>query len=62
MRFIILAKHNLLTLTVLIGIVLLIVVAGSLFGDRLMERLIINMCISLILVLGLQIFMGNSGI
>lgn len=62
MNFSIFSKRHLLTLTILIGLVLIISTAAHLTGDRLIERITINLCISLILVLGLQIFMGNSGI
>jgi branched-chain amino acid transport system permease protein len=55
-------KKNLLTLMILITMVLLLLGAALLAGDRLFERIATNLCISLILVLGLQVFMGNSGI
>lgn len=55
-------NKNLLTLAVLVALVLALVGAAELAGDRLFERIATNLCISLVLVLGLQVFMGNSGI
>jgi len=55
-------KHNLITFCVLGGLILLAVVASQLVGIRLYDRVATNLCISLTLVLGLQVFMGNSGI
>jgi len=55
-------RGNLLTLAILGGLVLILVVVANLLGVRLFDRIAINLCIALILVLGLQVFMGNSGI
>ncbi len=55
-------KKNLFTLTLLVALVVMLVGAADLSGDRLIERIATNLCISLVLVLGLQVFMGNSGI
>ena len=57
-----LLRKNLLTLAVLVFLVLALVGTAELAGDRLFERIATNLCISLVLVLGLQVFMGNSGI
>jgi len=57
-----LVKKNLLTLIVLIALVLVLAGTAELAGHRLFERIVTNLCISLVLVLGLQVFMGNSGI
>ena len=57
-----LVKKNLLTLVVLVAFVLVLVDTAELAGHRLFERIVTNLCISLVLVLGLQVFMGNSGI
>jgi branched-chain amino acid transport system permease protein len=51
-----------LTLALLLLPVALLVLAVELLGVRLLERIAINLCISLALVVGLQVFMGNSGI
>lgn len=55
-------NRNLLTGLILGGLVLLTVAASEAFGIRLYDRVATNLCISLVLVLGLQVFMGNSGI
>lgn len=55
-------KKNLLTLVFLVIPVVLIIGAAVVTNDRLLERIVTNFCISLVLVLGLQVFMGNSGI
>ena len=57
-----LQKNGLLTLALLILPILLLVVATEVLQIRLYERIATTLCISLVLVLGLQIFMGNSGI
>lgn len=54
------SRHT--TLIILIGPLLLVSLLTQAIGDRLLERIVITMFINLILVLGLQIFMGNSGI
>lgn len=55
-------KRSIVTFLVLAGVVALMVGANWLLGIRLYDRIATNLCISLILVLGLQVFMGNSGI
>jgi branched-chain amino acid transport system permease protein len=55
-------NRNLLTVLLLGGLVALIVAASEALGVRLYDRIATNLCISLVLVLGLQVFMGNSGI
>lgn len=55
------ARH-VTTLAVLGALVLALVLAAQWLEVRLFERIATNLCISLILVLGLQVFMGNSGI
>jgi branched-chain amino acid transport system permease protein len=54
--------RHLATLVILGALILGLVVATQWFEIRLLDRIAINLCISLVLVLGLQIFMGNSGI
>ena len=54
--------RHLLTLLTLGGLILLLVLLNWAFGIRLYDRIATNLCISLVLVLGLQVFMGNSGI
>jgi branched-chain amino acid transport system permease protein len=51
-----------LTLALLLLPVALLVLGAELLGVRVFERIAINLCISLVLVVGLQVFMGNSGI
>ena len=51
-----------ITLTILIGLLAMLVYAAETLGVRLIDRIAINLCITLILVLSLQVFMGNSGI
>lgn len=55
-----LSEHS--TIPILIVPLLLIALFTDIFGNTLFERIIITMFINLILVLGLQIFMGNGGI
>ena len=55
-------KRNLITFVLLIVPVLLLLGAVEIADDRLFQRIATILCISLILVLGLQVFMGNSGI
>jgi branched-chain amino acid transport system permease protein len=54
-------KH-LLTAAILAALILALVLTVETLGVRVYERIAIQLCISLVLVLGLQIFMGNSGI
>jgi len=53
---------NLTTIAILSSLILVLVVTTNLLGVRLFDRIAINLCIALVLVLGLQVFMGNSGI
>lgn len=53
---------NLATVLILAGLIALLVVATEVVGVRLFDRIALNLCIALVLVLGLQVFMGNSGI
>jgi branched-chain amino acid transport system permease protein len=55
-------SKNLATIAILSGLIVLLVVGINLLGVRLFDRIAINLCIALVLVLGLQVFMGNSGI
>jgi branched-chain amino acid transport system permease protein len=55
-------NRTVLTALVLAGLVGLLVGASELLGIRVFDRIATNLCISLILVIGLQLFMGNSGI
>lgn len=55
-------RHNLVTAALLVLPVAALLLATELIGSRLFERIAISLCISLVLVLGLQLFMGNSGI
>lgn len=55
-------KRHVLTLTILFALLLGLVVGTELTDIRLFDRIATNLCISLVLVLGLQVFMGNSGI
>lgn len=54
--------RHLLTLAILGGLILGAALAAELAGIRLYNRIVTHMLISAILVLGLQMFMGNSGI
>ncbi len=54
--------RHLVTVTVLVGLVVALVVGTELTDIRLLSRLATNLLIVLVLVLGLQVFMGNSGI
>ena len=55
------ARHG-ATLLILSGLIVALVVVAELLGARLFDRIATNLCIALVLVLGLQVFMGNSGI
>lgn len=55
-------KHSYLTALILIGVILVIGVGSQMLGIRLYDRIATNLLISLVLVVGLQIFMGNSGL
>ena len=55
-------KHSYLTALVLIAVIAAIAVGSQLIGIRLYDRIATNLLISLVLVVGLQTFMGNSGL
>ncbi|HSM20132.1 MAG TPA: branched-chain amino acid ABC transporter permease [Hyphomicrobiales bacterium] len=55
-------NRNFLTVAVLGGLIVLTVIASEALGIRLYDRIATTLCIALVLVLGLQVFMGNSGI
>jgi branched-chain amino acid transport system permease protein len=55
------SKH-LATLAILTALILALILVVELLDVRLYDRIAIQLCISLVLVLGLQAFMGNSGI
>lgn len=50
------------TMVILVGVVVLIAVITNMIGSIVLDRIVIQMLINLILVLGLQMFMGNSDI
>ena len=54
--------RHFITLAILSGLIILVVAGVEIADVRLLNRIAINMCIMVILVLGLQVFMGNSGI
>lgn len=49
-------------LAVLLVLIVVVAVTTNLFGDRLLDRIVTVMFIDLILVLGFQVFSGNSGL
>lgn len=55
-------RRHALTAMVLLAMIALLVLAVELSGVRVYNRIATNLCIFLVLVLGLQTFMGNSGI
>ncbi|UIJ94307.1 branched-chain amino acid ABC transporter permease (plasmid) [Sinorhizobium meliloti] len=55
-------KHSYFTALILIGVIVTIAVGSQLLGIRLYDRIATNLLISLVLVIGLQTFMGNSGL
>ncbi|NVP57434.1 branched-chain amino acid ABC transporter permease [Mycoplana rhizolycopersici] len=55
-------KHSYITAALLIGLIAALVVGTELLGIRLYDRIVTNLLISLVLVIGLQTFMGNSGL
>ena len=55
-------KHSYLTALILIAVIAAIAVGSHLLGIRLYDRVATNLLISLVLVVGLQTFMGNSGL
>lgn len=54
--------RNLATIAILGALIIALALGADLIGARLFERIATSLCISLVLVLGLQVFMGNSGI
>ena len=54
--------RNLATLVILGALIAALALGAEATGVRLFERIATTLCISLVLVLGLQVFMGNSGI
>src|SRR5687767_7922383 len=55
-------SRHLVTVAVLAVLVVALVIGAELLGIRIYDRIATTLCISLVLVLGLQVFMGNSGI
>lgn len=55
-------KHSYLTAFILIAVVAAIAIGSQMLGIRLYDRIATNLLISLVLVVGLQTFMGNSGL
>lgn len=55
-------QRNILTLLILGALILTAALVAQFMGIRLYERIATTMFVSMILVLGLQVFMGNSGI
>lgn len=55
-------KNTILTFFILIIPIAVVMIGVDLIDARLLNRLAIIMCINMVLVLGLQAFMGNSGI
>jgi branched-chain amino acid transport system permease protein len=55
-------KRHVLTAAILSLLVAALVIGAELSGVRVYDRIATSLCISLVLVLGLQVFMGNSGI
>jgi len=55
-------KHSYLTALILIAVIAIIAVGSHVLGIRLYDRIATNLLISLVLVVGLQTFMGNSGL
>lgn len=55
-------RYHWLTALILIGMVVALGLGAEFAGERLLVRIATNLCIALVLVLGLQVFMGNSGI
>lgn len=55
-------KHSWLTVLILICAIAALGLASHLLGIRLYDRIVTNLMISMVLVIGLQTFMGNSGL
>ena len=56
------AARNWWTFLLLAAAIAGVAAAAEMTGVRLMVRIATNLCISMVLVIGLQVFMGNSGI
>jgi len=55
-------NRHIITTALLAVLVAALVLGAQLTGIRIYDRIATSLCISLVLVLGLQVFMGNSGI
>jgi branched-chain amino acid transport system permease protein len=55
-------NRHFISIIVLLGLISLLVIGAELIDIRLITRIATHLCITLILVLGLQVYMGNSGI
>lgn len=55
-------RQNILTFLLLVIPIVLLFLAADVMDERYIRRIATVLCINLILVLGLQVFMGNSGI
>ena len=55
-------KQSYITALILIAVIAVIAVGSQMIGIRLYDRIATNLLISLVLVVGLQTFMGNSGL
>ncbi len=55
-------QRNILTVLILVALIVAAALLAEFTGIRLYERIATTMFVSMILVLGLQVFMGNSGI
>ena len=57
-----LSARKVIPVALTLGIFLIVAVVASLFGSSLVDRITTVMFVNVIMVLGLQIFMGNSGL
>ena len=55
-------NDNFINILFFLGLFLLIYVLNIFMGTAIFERIVTNLFIYIILVVGLQVFMGNSGI
>ena len=55
-------KHSYLTALILVAVIVLIAAGSQILGIRLYDRIATHLLISMVLVVGLQTFMGNSGL
>jgi len=55
-------RKTLITLVLLIAPILVLVASAEIADVRLLTRIVTVLCINVVLVLGLQVFMGNGGI